>query len=150
MTVEKVEKNRAQLKLMFDAGEGSEFPLERLMEELGLELRAFAASAGMILMHRIMEAEEEFLAGKPRSRTTEVNRWCKEKGSVVVGGQRWAVVRQRLRTRAGKEVGLKSYGVFHQNDERTRAVYQRMLAGVSTRNYRKTLELTGKPRSRRM
>lgn len=35
---------------------------------------------------------------------------------------------------------LQSYTMFHQDDERTRAIYQRMIAGVSCRNYRKTLE----------
>lgn len=110
------------------------------MEELGLEVRAMASSAGLILMRSIMQAEEEYLAGARRSRTTSVNRWCKEKGSVLVGGQRIAIQRQRLRERGGKEVRLKSYTMFHGDDERMRAVYQRMLAGVSCRNYRKTLE----------
>jgi transposase-like protein len=87
-----------------------------------------------------MQAEEEFLAGQRGSRTTDINRWCKEKGSVVVGGQRVRIQRQRLRHRGGEEVRLKSYARFHQDDERMRAVYQRMLAGVSCRNYRKTLE----------
>lgn len=140
MTVPKVERSRAQIKLVFETGDVQEFPLERLIEELGLELQAFATSAGMIIMQSIMKAEEGFLAGKRGNRTTAVNRWCQEKGSVVVGGQRMPVKRQRLRTRGGEEVSLKSYEVFHRNDERTRAVYQRMVAGVSCRNYRKTLE----------
>lgn len=140
MLAPKVGKREAEIKLVFDAGAVEEFPLERLIEELGLELRAFATSAGTILIQSLMQAEEEFLAGHRGSRRTEVNRWCKEKGSVMVGGQRIPMKRQRLRTRGGEEVSLKSYGMFHQNDERTRTVYQRMLAGVSCRNYRTTLE----------
>jgi transposase-like protein len=87
-----------------------------------------------------MRLEEEHLAGKRKSRATEVNRWCKEEGSVVVGGQRLPVTRQRLRTREGQEVRMKSYDLFHRHDERTMAVYQRMLAGVSCRKYRSTIE----------
>lgn len=138
-----VGRTNAQIKLVFDSGNSSEFPLERLIEEVGLELKSFATSAGLIMMKSIMKAEEEFLAGERGTQTTEVNRWCKEKGSVVVGGQRLPLKRQRLRKRyggEGAEVELKSYRMFHQDDERTRAVYQRMIAGVSCRNYRKTLE----------
>lgn len=140
MTVPKVGRSSAQIKLVFNSGGEQEFPVERLMEELGLEMRAFATTAGFIMMQQIMRAEEEFLAGKRRTRTTEVNRWCKEHGSVVVGGQRIPVKRQRLRTRDHQEVQLKSYAMFHEHDERTQAVYQRILAGVSCRQYRKTLE----------
>ena len=138
-----VGRTNAQVKLVFDSGDSAEFPLERLIEEVGLELKAFATSAGLIMMKSIMKAEEEFLAGERGTQTTEVNRWCKDKGSVVVGGQRLPVKRQRLRRRhggEGAEVKLKSYTMFHKSDERTRAVYQRMIAGVSCRNYRKTLE----------
>lgn len=143
MSTENVGRTNAQVKLVFDSGDSSEFPLERLIEEVGLELKSFATSAGLILMKSIMKAEEDFLAGERRTQTTEVNRWCKEKGSVIVGGQRLPVKRQRLRRRSGgegAEVELKSYRMFRQDDERTRAVYQRMIAGVSCRNYRKTLE----------
>jgi transposase-like protein len=117
--------------------------LERLIEEVGLELKAFASSAGLIMMKAVMKAEEDFLAGERGTYLTEVNRWSKDKGSVVVGGQRVPVVRQRLRKRGGgegAEVNLKSYAMFHRGDERTRAVYQRMIAGVSCRDYKKTLE----------
>src|SRR5947209_3353707 len=143
MSTNNVGRSNAQVKLVFTDHEGSEFPLERLMEEVGLEMQAFATSAGLIIMKTIMKAEEDFLAGDAGTYMTEVNRWSKEKGSVVVGGQRLPVERQRLRKRSGgegAEVSLKSYTMFHNSDERTRAIYQRMIAGVSCRNYQKTLE----------
>lgn len=140
MSASKVERTGARVKLMFDKCDAREFPLERLMEELGLEMRALATTSGLLMMRAIMKAEEEFLAGARGTRDTEVNRWCQEKGSVVVGGQRLPVRRQRLRQRDGREVMLKSYARFHRSDERNRAIYQRMLSGVSCRNYRKTLE----------
>lgn len=138
-----VGRRDSQVKLVFDSGNGSEFPLDRLMQEVGLEMKAFATSAGLIMMNAVMKAEEDFLAGEKGSYMSEVNRWSQEKGSVVIGGQRVAVTKQRLRKRTGgegAEVKLKSYTMFHQADERTRAVYQRMIAGVSCRNYQKTLE----------
>lgn len=138
-----VGRRNAQVKLVFETEGSGEFPLGRLIEEVGLELKSFATSAGLIMMKSIMKAEEDFLAGEPGTYMTEVNRWCKEKGSVIVGGQRLPIRKQRLRTREGgegAEVKLKSYTMFHEDDERTRAIYQRMISGVSCRNYRKTVE----------
>jgi hypothetical protein len=54
MNAQKVERGRAQIKLVFDRGEGPEFPLECLMEELGLEVRAFASSAGLCTVSAII------------------------------------------------------------------------------------------------
>lgn len=140
MTTSKVGKSPTEIKVVFDPGDVEEFPLEQLLNELGLQLQAFATSAGMIIMQSIMRAEEEFLAGKRRSRGTAITRWCKERGSVMVGGQRVPVERHRLRTRAGKEVRMQSYTTFHPHDDRMRAAYHRMLAGVSCRHYRHTVE----------
>ena len=143
MNTRNVGRTNAQIKLVYDPSGSSGFPLDRLMEEVGLEMKAFAASAGLIMMKAVMKAEEDYLAGERGTYMTEVNRWSKDQGSVVVGGQRVPVVRQRLRKRAGgagAEVQLKSYTMFHRGDERTRAVYQRMIAGVSCRNYQTTLE----------
>jgi transposase-like protein len=143
MNTRNVGRTNAQIKLVYDPSGSPGFPLERLLEEVGLEMKAFAASAGLIMMKAVMKAEEEYLAGERGTYMTEVNRWSKDRGSVVVGGQRVPVVRQRLRKRtggAGAEVQLKSYTMFHKADERTRAVYQRMIAGVSCRNYQTTLE----------
>jgi len=67
MSKDKVDKRNAQLKLVFGDVPQPGFSLERLMEELGLEFHAFATSAGVLLMKKIMEAEEELLAGKRQS-----------------------------------------------------------------------------------
>lgn len=78
MSAGKVGRRDARVKLMFDWGDAQEFPLERLMEELGLEMRALATTSGLLMMRSIMKAEEEFLAGPRGTRGTEVNRWCKD------------------------------------------------------------------------
>ena len=144
MCKRKIGRTTGQIKLVYDTQWEEGFPLDRLMEELGLEMQTFATSAGLLLMKSLIKAEEEHLAGEAGNRKTEINRWSKERGSVVVGGQRQAITKQRLRSRSGEEVALKSYTKFHNDDERTRAIYQRMLAGVSCRNYRKTLEKMAK------
>jgi len=137
----KVKKNNKQIKLVFGGAPEPEFNLDRLAEELGLELHAFATSAGLLLMKALMEAEEKSLAGEQQSHGTEINRWGRQKGSVTIGGQKVRIDRRRLRERNGEEVVLTSYQRFHQDDDRARAVYQRMLTGVSSRDYRKTVEM---------
>lgn len=140
MSTEKVEKRNAQVKLVFGKVVEPEFNLDRMMEELGLEFHAFATSAGVLIMKMLMEAEELNLAGARQSHGTEINRWGKQKGSVVVGGQKVRLDRKRLRTREGNEMRLKSYERFHTLEDRARAVYQRLICGMSSRNYEQSVE----------
>jgi len=140
MSKDKVEKKNRQVKLVFgEVGEAG-FNLDRLAQELGLEFHAFAVSAGVLVMKMLMEAEEDQLAGPFQSHETEINRWGKQAGSVMVGGQKVQIDHPRLRTRAGEEVKLSSCERFGTKDDRARAVYQRMLAGVSCRDYEQTVE----------
>src|SRR3974377_1309009 len=109
MSASKVEKQNSQVKLIFGEVEPEKFPLDRVMEELGLEFHAFATSAGVVLMKALMEAEEKHLAGGRQSHDTEINRWGSSPGSIMLGGQKVKLERTRLRTRTGKEVHLESY-----------------------------------------
>lgn len=140
MSTAKVEKKNRQVKLVFGDVPEPAFCLDRLAEELGLQFHAFATSAGVLVMKMLMKAEEDHLAGTFRSHDTEINRWGRQGGSVMVGGQKVRIDSRRLRTRAGEEVRLSSYERFRSNDDRARVVYQRMLAGVSCRNYEQTVE----------
>ena len=140
MSIGKVEKKKAQIKLVFGEVAEPGFNLDQVVEELGVEFHAFATSAGVLVMKMLMQAEEDHLAGKRRSRETMINRWGADRGSVVVGGQKVSIRRRRLRTREGEEVRLSSYDRFHQNDDRARAVYERLISGVSCRDYEHTVE----------
>ena len=56
---------------------------------------------------------------------------------MTLGGRRVAVSRPRIRTADDEhELPVKSYEYFADRDPLTRAVMDRMLAGVSTRKYR--------------
>jgi len=136
----KVDKQKSQVKLVFGDVEEGGFDLDRVMEELGLEFHAFATSAGVVVMKALMASEEESLAGVKGSHGTEVNRHGSNPGSVCVGGQKVATKRRRLRTREGGEVRLSSYDAFHRNSERSRAVYERLISGISCRDYAQTVE----------
>lgn len=140
MSESKVEKNRTQIKLQFGDGASGTYNVEQLVEELGLEMEAFATSAGVLVMHCIMDGQVEQLAGRRQSHASAVNRWGTEDGSVMLGGQKVGIRRQRLRTRDGKEVPLPSYERFRDSGDRARAVYQRLIAGISCRSYEQTVE----------
>src|SRR3954451_24882055 len=67
-----------------------------------------------------------------------------EAGEVTLGGRRVAVERPRVRSADGQaEVRLATYEYFADRDPLTRSVLERMLAGVSSRRYRRTQELVG-------
>lgn len=140
MTKAKVRNNGQQVKLVFGKASEDGFDLDRLVEELGLEYEALATSAGVLVMQQIMEEELNHLAGKRYDRRTDVDRWGKQRGYVIVGGQKAPVHRPRLRSKDGKEIPLTSYERFQDADERTHAVYQRLVSGLSCRNYPKAIE----------
>ena len=65
-------------------------------------------------------------------------------GEVTLGGRRVQVERPRVRTADGRsEVQLRTYDYFADRDPLSRSVLERMLAGVSTRRYRRTQEPIG-------
>ena len=125
MSESKVGKSRTQIKLQFGSVASHKDNFEQLVEELGLEMQAFATSAGVLVMQCIMDAEVEQLAGPRQSHGSAINRWGKEQGSVMLGGQKVAVGHQRLRTRDGCKVPLPSYARFRENDDRAHATPER-------------------------
>jgi transposase-like protein len=67
-----------------------------------------------------------------------------ESGEVTLGGRRLQVDRPRVRSADGcAEVRLQTYEYFADRDPLTKVVLERMLAGVSTRRYRRTAEPVG-------
>lgn len=140
MTKAKVQNSKQQVKLVFGEVTEGDFDVDRLVEELGLELQALMTSAGVLIMTGIMEQERDHLAGKRYDRRTAVDRWGKQNGYVVVGGQKAPVNRPRLREKNGKEVPLSSYERFQDSHRRTQAVFQRLVSGLSCRNYPQAIE----------
>ena len=81
--------------------------------------------------------------GKHNAERTAV-RHGHEAGEVTLGGRRVEVRRPRVRTaEGGSEVRLSTYEHFADRDPLGRVVLERMLAGVSTRRYRRTQEPVG-------
>jgi hypothetical protein len=126
--------------------EASESPLPaRVQEALGElvgaareGLLALSVGVGLGVVHELMEAEvEEVVGPKGRHRPDRVAvRHGHEDGSMTLGARRVAVRRPRMRSADDeRELPVATYGYFADRDPLTRAVMDRMLAGVSTRKF---------------
>ena len=109
-------------------------------------LLALSVGVGLGVLTELMEEEVDEVVG-PKSKhnpdRTAV-RHGHEEGEVTLGGRRVEVRRPRARTADGEsEVHLNAYEHFADRDPLGRVVLERMLAGVSTRRYRRTQEPVG-------
>jgi transposase-like protein len=93
--------------------------------------------AGLQLMDLLMQEEVRELAGERSQRQSErtANRWGSERGYCVVMGQKVPIQRPRVRTTDDKEVRLGSYEMFHRGEPLTETVWEKLMLGLSTRNY---------------
>jgi putative transposase len=109
-------------------------------------LLALSVGVGLGVLAELMEGEVDEvvgLKGKHDPERTAV-RHGHEAGEVTLGGRRVGVERPRVRSAdGGEEVRLQTYQYFADRDPLTKSVLERMLAGVSTRRYRRTQEPVG-------
>ncbi len=121
--------------------DGECFDPERLLEQLRIEMRSFASRAGLFVMNELMRLEAESLAGTPWQRHTDIDRWGTQNGYVRLGGQKLAVERPRVRSKARRQdVPLKTYRAFHDPTRQSQQVYQRLIGGLSSRRYERAVD----------
>ena len=109
-------------------------------------LLALSVGVGLGVLAELMEEEVvEVVGSKGRhDRDRTAVRHGHEAGEVTLGGRRVAVERPRVRSADGQaELPLATYLHFADRDPLTEAVLERMLAGVSTRRYRRVQEPVG-------
>jgi len=104
-----------------------------LQEGVGNLLR----QAGLALMQLVMEEEVKSLAGERHQQHDgrRAHRWGTEQGYCVVDGQKVPIRRTRLRTTDHREQRLGSYELFQRSGPLQRSVWDKMMRGLSTRNY---------------
>jgi putative transposase len=136
------------------AAEAIESPLpaqiqEALGELVGAAregLLALSVGVGLGVVHELMEAEVSEVVG-PKGKWNPdrtARRHGHEDGSMTLGGRRVPVSRPRMRTADdAQELPLATYEYFADRDPLTRAVMDRMLAGVSTRKFARVGEPVG-------
>jgi len=101
-------------------------------------LLALSVGVGLSVVHQLMEREVEEVVGPKGKWNAQrtANRHGHEDGLMTLGGRRVAVRRPRMRTADDKrELPVATYEYFADRDPLTRAVMNRMLAGVSTRKF---------------
>jgi transposase-like protein len=104
-----------------------------LQEGVGNLLR----ETGLALMQTVMEEEVRHLAGERHQQheARRAHRWGKEDGYCVVDGQKVPIRKTRLRTPDKREQRLGSYALFQGSGPMQAGVWDKMMRGLSTRNY---------------
>jgi transposase-like protein len=104
-----------------------------LQEGVGHLLR----EAGLSLMSLVMEEEVRHLAGERHEQHEGrlAHRWGQEDGYCVVDGQKVPIKRTRLRNKENREQRLGSYELFQRSGPLQKTVWDKMMRGLSTRNY---------------
>jgi transposase-like protein len=104
-----------------------------LQEGVGNLLR----HAGLELMHLVMDEEVKSLAGERHQQHEQrrAHRWGTEDGYCVVDGQKVPIKRTRLRSGDNREQRLGSYELFQRDGPLQHGVWDKMMRGLSTRNY---------------
>jgi putative transposase len=109
-------------------------------------LLALSVGVGLGVLEELMAEEVQEVCG-PRGRHDRdrvAYRHGSDDGEVTLGGRRVGVTRPRMRSKDGEaEVPVGTYEHFAARDQLTAVVLERMLAGVSTRRYRRLQEPVG-------
>ena len=112
-------------------------PLKQVAAALQDGVGQLMRQAGLELMPLIMDNEVRQLAGERYQRRANQQpfRWGHEKGFLVVDGQKVPIRRPRLRSKKGREEPLGSYELFRRSEPLDAAVWDKLMLGLSTRNY---------------
>jgi putative transposase len=116
-------------------------PMVEVWEELQAQVEQLTGQAGLRIISAILENEVTRRVGPSHQPGPESGavRWGRQPGYVVFGGRKVAIERPRVRTRKGQEVELDSYTRLQHDGRRQRAVREGILAGLTTRNYRRAV-----------
>ena len=137
-----IESQRAVKRLEEMSAEGNPavqlvLPMAEMVGWLRQGVGELIRQAGVQLVGLLMEEEVRELVGErgqPQAART-ANRWGKERGFCVVMGQKVPIERPRVRTTEDREVRLGSYELFHRGEPLTETVWEKLMLGLSTRQY---------------
>lgn len=112
-------------------------PLAEIVGLLQQGVGNLLRQAGLELMHLVMDEEVRSLAGERHEQhlARRAHRWGKEDGYCVMDGQKVPIRRTRLRNSDKREQRLGSYELFQRSGPMQAGVWDRMMRGLSTRNY---------------
>ena len=115
---------------------------ELLMALASEGLLALSLQVGLEVFRQMLDTDVEALAGAKG--THNPNRSAYRHGTeptrVVMGGQKVSAQRPRVRSKDGAELQLPTLGMFQNEDPLNQALRSRLLSGVSTRKYARTVD----------
>ena len=116
-------------------------PLKEVAAALQEGVGELMRQAGLEMMQLIMADEVRRLAGErcQRRQDEQGYRWGTERGFLVVDGQKTKIGRPRVRSADGHEQTLGSYELLRRNKPLDEAVWDKLMLGLSTRNYGKVV-----------
>jgi len=112
-------------------------PIAEILAGVQDSVEALAGHAGLLIMKALLEDEVDQLVGERYAHDSErqASRHGHEEGHVVFAGRKVPLKRPRVRSLNGKEVQLGRYELFKAGTRMEASVSQRVIRGVSTRNY---------------
>lgn len=112
-------------------------PLKEIVGMLQEGVGHLMREAGLLLMMGIMEEEVRHVVGERSvaNRERQASRWGKEDGYFVIDGQKVPIRRTRVRSQDNRERTLGSYELFQRRGPLQTAVWDKIMRGLSTRNY---------------
>jgi len=121
-----------------------EIPLPLLGALANIEQSFFelCIGAGQQVLASMMEQDREDLCGPrwKRDPDRKAGRAGTTKSEVTLGGRRIAIPRPRVRSQAGRELGLPSFSFAANRDPLDHHTLKAVACGVSTRNYARSLD----------
>src|SRR5574341_319628 len=116
--------------------------LPRAVLDTRIALREFLLAAGMKALLEELEDDRTLLCG-PKGRFQDDRRAYRhghDTGQLVMGGRKVRVLKPRARSVDGGELELPHWRHFSQEDPLDERVQEQILMGISTRDYRNSLE----------
>ena len=129
-----------------EPGRQVQLPLDR-DELLGLmqdALESLAIELGLMVAAGLLEDEVTRLCGRRYEHQPDRThtRYGHQRGTATLAGQKIAITRPRVRRADGSgEVALETHARLQSPDAMPRAVFRRMVRGVSTRDYEGVVDL---------
>lgn len=119
--------------------------LTHLVGKVKQGLLAFSVGVGLEVIHTLLDEDVTTIVGERGKWNPDriATRHGAERSSMVLGGRRVAVDKPRARSVAGQEIPLPTWNAFQGDDLLSEMAFDRMIAGLSTRNYEVGLEPVG-------
>jgi len=121
---------------------------EILLEKASEGLLNLSIELGFEALRQMLEMDvTEFVGDKGKhSKERTAYRHGSESTKVVLGGEKRSIRKPRVRSTDGAELSLPTLAAFQDEEPLSRAVLSRLLCGVSTRKYERTVD-TAEPES---